>query len=79
MRNVSCILPLLDVYKRQNLNPGKYTLVIKSQRDGIKEAKLLIIVLPSWYETWWAYLIYTIVTILSLIHIYSSFFAVFIK
>ena len=46
-----------------NLNPGKYTLVIKSQRDGIKEAKLLIIVLPSWYETWWAYLIYTIVTI----------------
>ncbi len=46
-----------------DLNPGKYTLVIKSQRDGIKEAKLLIIVLPSWYETWWAYLIYTIVTI----------------
>ena len=46
-----------------NLNPGKYTLVIKSQRDGIKEAKLLIIVLPPWYETWWAYLIYTIVTI----------------
>ena len=46
-----------------NLNPGKYTLVIKSHRDGIKEAKLLIIVLPSWYETWWAYLIYTIVTI----------------
>ena len=46
-----------------NLNPGKYTLVIKSQREGIKEARLLIIVLPSWYETWWAYLIYTIVTI----------------
>ena len=46
-----------------NLNPGKYTLVIKSQRDGIKEARLLVIVLPPWYETWWAYLIYTIVTI----------------
>ncbi len=25
-----------------NLNPGKYTLVIKSQREGIKEARLLI-------------------------------------
>lgn len=46
-----------------NLNPGKYTLVIKSQRDGIEEARLLILVLPSWYETWWAYLIYTIVTV----------------
>lgn len=46
-----------------NLNPGKYTLVIKSLRGDIKESKLLIIVLPHWYETWWAYLIYTIVTI----------------
>ena len=46
-----------------NLNPGKYTLIIKSQRDGIEEARLQILVLPSWYETWWAYLIYTIVTI----------------
>lgn len=46
-----------------NLNPGKYTLVIKSQRDDIEDARLLIFVLPSWYETWWAYLIYTIVTV----------------
>lgn len=46
-----------------NLNPGKYTLVIKSLRGDIKESRLLINVLPPWYETWWAYLIYTIVTI----------------
>ena len=46
-----------------NLNPGKYTLIIKSQRDGIEEARLQILVLPSWYETWWAYLIYTVITI----------------
>lgn len=46
-----------------NLNPGKYTLVIKSDGDGIEEAQLLIRVLPPWYETWWAYLIYTICTV----------------
>ena len=46
-----------------NLNPGKYTLVIKSDGDGIEEARLLIRVLPPWYETWWAYLIYTICTV----------------
>ena len=46
-----------------NLNPGKYTLVIKSDGDGIEAARLLIRVLPPWYETWWAYLIYTICTV----------------
>ena len=42
-----------------NLNPGKYTLVIKSDGDGIEAARLLIRVLPPW----WAYLIYTICTV----------------
>ena len=46
-----------------NLNTRKYTLVIKSDGDGIEEARLLIRVLPPWYETWWAYLIYTICTV----------------
>lgn len=46
-----------------NLNPGKYVLVIKSLRDDIGEAKLLINILPPWYKTWWAYLIYTLATI----------------
>lgn len=57
-------------YRRQqtlitytNLNPGKYTLVIKSFRNDIQEARLLINVLPPWYKTWWAYLIFTIITI----------------
>ena len=53
--------PQTDTYT--NLNPGKYTLVIKSDGDGIEEARLLIRVLPPWYETWWAYLIYTICTV----------------
>lgn len=43
-----------------NLNPGTYTFVIKTQRDEIKEARLKIHILPPWYETWWAYLIYMI-------------------
>jgi len=43
-----------------NLNPGTYTFTVKSKRNEIKEVKLKIHVLPSWYETWWAYLIYTI-------------------
>lgn len=43
-----------------NLNPGTYTFIVKSKRTEIEEVKLKIHVLPSWYETWWAYLIYTI-------------------
>ena len=46
-----------------NLNPGTYTLIIKSLREGIQDAKLIIHVLPPWYETWWSYLIYTIITV----------------
>lgn len=41
-----------------NLNPGNYTLVIKAGKESIKEARLLIRVLPPWYKTWWANLIY---------------------
>lgn len=56
-----------------NLNPGTYTLVIKSLRDGIKESRLTIYVLPPWFETWWAYLIYTIVTISLLWYIIQNY------
>lgn len=56
-----------------NLNPGTYTLVIKSLRDGIQESRLLIRVLPPWYESWWAYLIYTIVTVSLLWYIIRSY------
>lgn len=56
-----------------NLNPGTYTLVIKSLRDGIQESRLLIRVLPPWFESWWAYLIYTIVTVSLLWYIIRSY------
>ncbi|WP_455586185.1 two-component regulator propeller domain-containing protein [Bacteroides sp.] len=58
-----------------NLNPGTYTLVVKTQREEIKESKLEIHILPPWYKTWWAYLIYTILIgslLIYLIQAYNS-------
>ena len=56
-----------------NLNPGTYTLVIKSLRDGIQETRLTIHVLPPWFETWWAYLVYTIITVSLLWYIFQNY------
>ena len=45
-----------------NLSPGDYTFKVKaSNSDGIwaeKPYELKITVLPPWYRTWWAYLLY---------------------
>ena len=46
-----------------NLNPGTYTLVVKAQRENIPESRLVIHVLPPWYETWWAYFAYALTTL----------------
>ena len=47
-----------------NLDPGKYTFHVKaSNNDGIwneEGISLQIIVLPPWYRTWWAYILYLI-------------------
>ncbi|MDX2070971.1 MAG: two-component regulator propeller domain-containing protein [Haliscomenobacter sp.] len=47
-----------------NLNPGKYTLQVKaSNADGVwneKTCSIQIIILPPWWRTWWAYLLYVI-------------------
>lgn len=58
-----------------NLNSGTYTLVVKTQREGIKAIQLKIHILPPWYKTWWAYLIYVALTgslLLYLIQVYKS-------
>lgn len=48
-----------------NLPAGKYTLLVKgANNDGIwseEPAKLTITVLPPFWKTWWAYLIYLVV------------------
>jgi signal transduction histidine kinase/ligand-binding sensor domain-containing protein/DNA-binding response OmpR family regulator len=45
-----------------NLSPGDYVFKVKaSNSDGIwaeKPYELMITVLPPWYRTWWAYLLY---------------------
>ena len=43
-----------------NLNPGRYTLTVKAENNDVEMARLQIHVLPPWYLTWWAYLIYFI-------------------
>lgn len=45
-----------------NLAPGSYTFRVKgSNNDGVwseSPASLQIVVMPPWYRTWWAYLVY---------------------
>jgi ligand-binding sensor domain-containing protein/class 3 adenylate cyclase len=47
-----------------NLNPGTYNFHVKaSNNDGVwndEGTTLQITVLPPWYKTWWAYLLYSI-------------------
>ncbi len=47
-----------------NLHPGKYTFhIIGSNNDGIwnrKGIKISVIIMPPWWETWWAYTLYLI-------------------
>jgi class 3 adenylate cyclase/ligand-binding sensor domain-containing protein len=54
-----------------NLNPGQYDLNIKAaNEDGYwaeVPTSLKIIVHPPWWKTWWAYVIYVVATIGSLI------------
>lgn len=58
------------------LREGKYTLKVKATNtDGIWGAPtqgLTIIVLPPWYRTWWAYLLY-IAAVGSIIYVYIKY------
>lgn len=56
-----------DVYDNNivtftNLNPGKYVLKVRVKNNpGIKESSLIINVLPPFYMTVWAYIVYVII------------------
>ena len=44
-----------------NLNPGKYTLIVRAKGNPIvSESRLDIEILPPFYRTAWAYLLYTL-------------------
>ena len=47
-----------------NLDPGTYTFEVRGRnRDGIwsrRPASIRLVVLPPWWRTWWAYLIYAV-------------------
>ena len=51
-----------------NLNPGKYTFQVKAcNADGVwteTPKSLEIIILPPWWQTWWAYSFYGLVAII---------------
>ena len=43
------------------LGSGSYTLEVRCPDSGIPEASLRIRILPPWYLSWWAYIIYIVV------------------
>jgi len=57
-----------------NLNPGNYTLIIKADREGeVPETRLHIEILPPFYRTWYAYLLYAIVITVILYYLVRSY------
>jgi ligand-binding sensor domain-containing protein/signal transduction histidine kinase len=46
------------------LNPGSYTFRVKAANaDGVwneKGARISVVILPPWWQTWWAYLLYAL-------------------
>ncbi|TAM96343.1 MAG: hybrid sensor histidine kinase/response regulator [Chitinophagaceae bacterium] len=50
-----------------NLDPGHYTLQVKaSNSDGVwneKGVSLTIHILPPWWRTWWAYILYVVIVL----------------
>lgn len=49
-----------------NIPPGHYKFRVKVDDNTSSERILSIVVLPPWWATWWAYTIYTILTLLLL-------------
>ena len=50
-----------------NLDPGEYIFSVKATNsDGVwneKGTSIIVTILPPWWQTWWAYIIYTIAII----------------
>ncbi|MFC3879828.1 ATP-binding protein [Algoriphagus namhaensis] len=64
-----------------NLSPGEYTFLVKSSNiHGVEgsPASYSFLILPPWYRTWWAYLIYSFI-ITSLIYAIVQIRAFYLK
>lgn len=48
-----------------NINPGKYTLLVKSVTPfgNLAETSYTFAILPPWWRTWWAYILFSILVI----------------
>ncbi len=59
-----------------NIREGKYVLHVKSTNaEGVwntSETQLQVIVLPPWYRSWWAYLVYFL-SIVGIIYVYLKY------
>lgn len=60
-----------------NLAPGHYKLVAKAKCNTTERTKeLSVVILPPWWQSWWAYLTYTLLFTTALVmafHIYRRF------
>ncbi|MDD3387572.1 MAG: two-component regulator propeller domain-containing protein [Prevotella sp.] len=45
------------------LKPGKYTLELRADNQDVPICRLIIRLLPPWYLSWWAYLIYFLLAV----------------
>jgi ligand-binding sensor domain-containing protein/signal transduction histidine kinase len=51
-----------------NLSPGTYTFKVKAANANIKEANLAIQILPPWWLSKWAYLLYAALAVLLIVY-----------
>lgn len=56
-----------------NLDPGRYVFKVKgTNNEGVwnhRGAKVIIHILPPWWQTWWAYMVYMLLGLLSVLWI----------
>ena len=58
--------PGMNRITHTNLPPGNYSVRIRALSNGTysNEKQINIVITPPWYQTWWAYLIYTILVLM---------------
>lgn len=55
-----------NIASYSNVPPGHYTFRVKVNDYDSPERVLEVVILPPWWATWWAYVIYTVLGILAL-------------